>query len=443
MASVTKAEIVAAIRRAAAELGRAPSRGELKRMAGVSHYRVLTVFRSLREAVRAAGLEPSRKGRPVSTEELVRDWERVRKKLGRRPSRAEYVREGKYSAGTFVGRFGAWGKVGNTYHGDTEAPKRSGTKIARIAKTAKESKLKTIAHPPFAAGGRIVRERGKMAAKERSFDSPRQASESGPSPRKSGAVRGTPLRISPADSHPTTRKSRALPSQIAQKRRNPGALVLGTPANARKTAQDGAPTAWQSFDGDKAIAFAWARSLAAIPAPLEGKRRVTEAIAAMVVNTLIPSTQQSALSTQSLHHAQNRRVLGAPIQSRTGMANGRSSLGKLRKDRPVMGPPFSRHPLTNAPVNEMGVVFLFALVAWELGFQVESLWTRGEPDGRAKRQVAPGKWQDVGVEFEYESRNFLRHGHDPKRCDVIVCWRHNWKECPDNIEVIELCRLFE
>ena len=183
-------------------------------------------------------------------------------------------------------------------------------------------------------------------------------------------------------------------------------------------------------------------SLATIPAPLEGKRRVTEAVVAMVVNTLMPdSAQHSAVSTQSPLHAQNRRAEGAPIQPRNGLVNGERKPGLLRKDRPVMGPPFSRHPLTNAPVNEMGVVFLFALVAWDLGFQVEALWARGYPDGRAKREVAPGKWQDVAIEFEYESKNFVLHGHDPKKCDVIVCWRHNWKECPEEIEVIELCRL--
>jgi hypothetical protein len=120
-----------------------------------------------------------------------------------------------------------------------------------------------------------------------------------------------------------------------------------------------------------------------------------------------------------------------------------SAFSVVKKDRPVMGPPFARHPLTNAPVNEMGVVFLFALVAWDLGFQMESLWGRGYPDGRAKREVAPGKWQDVAIEFEYESKNFVLHGHDPKKCDVIVCWRHNWKECPEEIEVIELSACWE
>jgi hypothetical protein len=40
------------------------------------------------------------------------------------------------------------------------------------------------------------------------------------------------------------------------------------------------------------------------------------------------------------------------------------------------------------------------------------------------------------VELEQESKNFLKHGHDPNGCDAIVCWEHNWEECP--LEVIEL-----
>ena len=58
-----KEKIVAAIRRAAEELGRAPSRGELRRITGVSHYRVLAEFPTLREAVRAAGLGTESEGR--------------------------------------------------------------------------------------------------------------------------------------------------------------------------------------------------------------------------------------------------------------------------------------------------------------------------------------------------------------------------------------------
>jgi hypothetical protein len=114
-----KEKIVAAIRRAAEELGRAPSRGELRRITGVSHYRVLAEFATLRDAVRAAGLEPNPKGEKISTEDLLADWKRVAEKLGGRPSRAEYVREGKYSAGVLTVRFGSWGNIGRKiHHGD-------------------------------------------------------------------------------------------------------------------------------------------------------------------------------------------------------------------------------------------------------------------------------------------------------------------------------------
>jgi hypothetical protein len=112
----------------------------------------------------------------------------------------------------------------------------------------------------------------------------------------------------------------------------------------------------------------------------------------------------------------------------------------LYKDRPVMGEPFDRRPMTNAPVNELGVMVLFGMVAAGLGLQVESVQGKF-PDCIARRQVAPGKWQHLRIEFEYESKNFKLHGHDPKGCDMIVCWRHNWKECPAEIEVVELCSL--
>jgi hypothetical protein len=30
-------------------------------------------------------------------------------------------------------------------------------------------------------------------------------------------------------------------------------------------------------------------------------------------------------------------------------------------------------------------------------------------------------WERIAIEFEYRSSNFERHGHDPERCDLIVC----------------------
>jgi hypothetical protein len=104
-------------------------------------------------------------------------------------------------------------------------------------------------------------------------------------------------------------------------------------------------------------------------------------------------------------------------------------------DRRVYGPPMSPVPLAYGPVNETGVIFLFGAMAQQLGFVVHRLQTEF-PDCEAMRRIAEDKWQYVRIEFEYESRNFLRHMHDPSQCDLIVCWRHNWPDCP--LEVVEL-----
>ena len=70
---------------------------------------------------------------------------------------------------------------------------------------------------------------------------------------------------------------------------------------------------------------------------------------------------------------------------------------------------------------------------------VEAVQT-GFPDCEAKRQIGPERWQLVRIEFEFESKNFHELGHSLNGCDVIVCWRHNWDECPENIEVVELSK---
>ena len=111
-------------------------------------------------------------------------------------------------------------------------------------------------------------------------------------------------------------------------------------------------------------------------------------------------------------------------------------------DRPTYGNPIDFRGLRHEPVNEGGVVFLFGMVARELGYLVEAVQA-GFPDCEAKRQVGPGKWQRVRIEFEFESRNFRDHGHPPDGCDLIVCWRHNWAECPPHLEVVELAKVMQ
>ncbi len=112
------------------------------------------------------------------------------------------------------------------------------------------------------------------------------------------------------------------------------------------------------------------------------------------------------------------------------------------QDRPTYGNPMDFRGLRHEPVNEQGVVFLFGMLAKELGYLVEAI-QRGFPDCEAKRQIGPERWQCAHIEFEFESRNFRDHGHPARGCDVIVCWRHNWDECPEDIEVVELSRVIK
>jgi Homing endonuclease associated repeat len=108
---------------------------------------------------------------------------------------------------------------------------------------------------------------------------------------------------------------------------------------------------------------------------------------------------------------------------------------KVLTDRPTYGLRIEDCPLVFAPVNEQGVVYLFGALSERLGFLVLRVQTEF-PDCEAMRVVEGNRMQPVKIEFEFESRNFLRHAHEPTGCDLIVCWEHNWPESP--LEVVEL-----
>jgi hypothetical protein len=101
----------------------------------------------------------------------------------------------------------------------------------------------------------------------------------------------------------------------------------------------------------------------------------------------------------------------------------------------VYGPPIQMKAMSHGPTNEAGVMVLFGMLAEELGFVVTLVQT-GYPDCEAMRRLDEDTCERLRIEFENESRNFLQHEHDPSECDMIVCWKHNWPECP--LEVVEL-----
>jgi hypothetical protein len=151
-----------------------------------------------------------------------------------------------------------------------------------------------------------------------------------------------------------------------------------------------------------------------LPPPLKGKKCVTATMLAVFVAELAPSAFPLVTAACFM-----RRPL---------------------PDRPMLGPPIRPCGLAYEPVNEMGVLALFCMLSRQLGFVIESVQS-GFPDCEAKVEVEPGRWQHFRIEFEYESRNFRDHRHDPAKCDLIVCWRHNWKDCPPNLQVLELSKV--
>lgn len=112
---------------------------------------------------------------------------------------------------------------------------------------------------------------------------------------------------------------------------------------------------------------------------------------------------------------------------------------KVLHDRPVYGLPMFA-PFSFAPTNEQGVLFVFGTMAHDLGLCITRVQTEF-PDVEAMRVIGPNKCQRVHYELEYESKNFLAHMHPLQGCDGIVCWIHNWPECP--LEVIELRKVVE
>lgn len=92
------------------------------------------------------------------------------------------------------------------------------------------------------------------------------------------------------------------------------------------------------------------------------------------------------------------------------------------------------------PINEQGVILLFAAICYDLDFRIEGVRTRF-PDALLKRKNERGTFSRCLAEFEYKSSDYKLHKHPLKGCDLIICWQHDWKQCP--IEVIELKELIK
>ena len=101
------------------------------------------------------------------------------------------------------------------------------------------------------------------------------------------------------------------------------------------------------------------------------------------------------------------------------------------------GEPLNFRGIKYAPIDTRGVIYLFGLVSEELNFIVESF---GKDkfcfSGRRNLSLEEEKWEKVNIGFALDSIDLENSGHLTKNCELLICWRNSWKECP--AEVLEL-----
>lgn len=345
---LTRSQILRALRSAARQLGRTPTRAEFLRLTGIHSGRLFPHFPDgYRSAIRAAGLSPDPGGLRIDTAALLTDWARLARKKGRVPTRNEYDREGRHAFTSVEKRCHGWSQVPSAF-----------LKFAESTGLSEEwSDVVAMIH-------------------------------NGPMPKRGGGrrwLRGwkkNDWQRNDWQKNPAQKEDRH--EQDSQKE-DPQKSNSNVPAPA------------------SALSLPQA-GISVLPPPVQGKKCVTVTMLAIL------------FSMSSLRALVPRRVY---------------------PDRPLLGAPMDLPGFLFEPTNEMGVVLLFGMLFWRMGFIIESAQI-GYPDCRAKLEVEPGRWQDVGIEFELCSRHFLAHRHDPRRADFIVCWIHDWKNCPPNLQVIEL-----
>lgn len=274
-----KQKILDAAQAVAKKLGRSPTRDDFKRYSRIPESQFLRHFPNYRELIRAAGLEPYEKNIKLTTDDLLKDWGEVVRRLGRIPLRKNYgtMGKGKYTPSAFRRHWKRWLAV---------------------------------------------------------------------------------------------------------------------------------PLAFRRFAQGKSE---WADVLAVVPLTPQNHGALSQ------------------LRTTDVAHSEN-----------ASLAKRNAALEK----RATYGDPIDFRGLRHEPLNEQGVVFLFGMVAIELGYMVEAVRT-GYPDCEAKRKLKKGGMEHVKIEFEFRSSNFVQHKHDASKCDQIVCWIHDWWDCPKTIEVVELSKVLK
>ena len=106
---VSKQELVAELRRIAADHGTPPHFEDVRKYSDYQARTYTKRFESWDAALQAADITPPT--RRVSTDDLVDELYRLRDELDKRPTSRDVVREGKHGLATYQRRFGSWSEA--------------------------------------------------------------------------------------------------------------------------------------------------------------------------------------------------------------------------------------------------------------------------------------------------------------------------------------------
>ena len=107
------------------------------------------------------------------------------------------------------------------------------------------------------------------------------------------------------------------------------------------------------------------------------------------------------------------------------------------KSEKEQGEPLDFRGIKFTPIDTRGVIFLFGMVSEELNFVVESFGSdKFCFSGKRNRSSKEEKWEKVNVGFALNSLDLEKSGRLTKNCELLICWKHGWKNCP--AEVLEL-----
>jgi hypothetical protein len=353
---------------------------------------------------------------------LTLDWAGVVRKLGRLPSRAEYCEHGIHHAGTLHARI-VWSQMAHKFvllvrefHLE-----REWADVVKIV-VGKFPLLETSIQPSSLEGS-IQQSALSIQSRNAVDNADRQGGG-----MKLGKVVAAALAI----------EIFMAAERSSQQRSTQQSAVSIQPSNWQLANGN-----WQEQNQDQNLEPQ--RTPVRLAALAQGRLRTTEE--STVVADGGGETQVGEVGRELTQIDANQNLEPQRAQRNTEEmhaledAHGLCAAGRAPCGRPVVyGEPLGLAAMAHAPTNELGVLFLFGIVAADLGFRVERLQA-AFPDCEAKREVAPGKWELVLLELEIYSRNFKSHRHDPRGCHGIVCWKHNWPDCPEWLEVIELSKV--